>query len=46
MLKGIIDDECKLLDDFEDVEYDRKVVEVVFMVNNVWFRIINFVFIC
>ncbi|KAF2532296.1 hypothetical protein F2Q70_00033366 [Brassica cretica] len=29
VLKGITDDERKLLDDFEDVEYDRKAVEVV-----------------
>lgn len=32
MLKGITDDERKLLDDFEDVEYDRKAVEVVLTV--------------
>ncbi|WZZ82587.1 hypothetical protein YC2023_103159 [Brassica napus] len=29
VLKGITDDERKLLDEFEDVEYDRKAVEVV-----------------
>uniref|UniRef100_A0A1J3C8L5 Putative gamma-glutamylcyclotransferase n=1 Tax=Noccaea caerulescens TaxID=107243 RepID=A0A1J3C8L5_NOCCA len=29
VLKGITDDELKLLDDFEDVEYDRKSVQVV-----------------
>lgn len=32
VLKGITDDERKLLDDFEDVEYDRKAVEVVLTV--------------
>ncbi|XP_010447586.1 PREDICTED: protein AIG2 A [Camelina sativa] len=29
VLKGITDDELKMLDEFEDVEYDRKAVEVV-----------------
>lgn len=29
MLKGITDDELKMLDEFEDVEYDRKTVEVM-----------------
>ncbi|CAH2044525.1 unnamed protein product [Thlaspi arvense] len=29
VLKGITDDEVKLLDEFEDVEYDRKAVHVV-----------------
>ncbi|CAH8387459.1 unnamed protein product [Eruca vesicaria subsp. sativa] len=29
VLKGITDEERKLLDEFEDVEYDRKAVEVV-----------------
>ncbi|KFK29712.1 hypothetical protein AALP_AA7G169200 [Arabis alpina] len=29
VLKGITDDELKLLDEFEDVEYDRHTVEVV-----------------
>ena len=36
----------KLLDEFEDVEYDRKAVEVVLTVNNVWFRTTNSVFTC
>ncbi|CAN6899803.1 unnamed protein product, partial [Brassica oleracea] len=36
VLKGITDDERKLLDEFEDVEYDRKAVEVVLTVNNVY----------
>ncbi|KAF8097540.1 hypothetical protein N665_0286s0049 [Sinapis alba] len=29
VLKGVTDDERQLLDEFEDVEYDRKAVEVV-----------------
>ncbi|CAB79849.1 AIG2-like protein [Arabidopsis thaliana] len=29
VLKGITDDELKMLDEFEDVEYDRKTVEVM-----------------
>lgn len=36
MLKGITDDELKMLDEFEDVEYDRKAVEVVLTVITFW----------
>lgn len=32
VLKGITDDELKMLDEFEDVEYDRKTVEVMLTV--------------
>lgn len=38
MLKGITDDELKLLDDFEDVEYDRKSVQVVLAVITTFFN--------
>lgn len=36
VLKGITDDEVKLLDEFEDIEYDRKTVEVVLKVITFW----------
>lgn len=35
VLKGITDDELKILDEFEDVEYDIKAVEVVLTVTKV-----------
>lgn len=41
VLKGITDDELKILDEFEDAEYDRKAVEVALTVTTVLIGITN-----